>query len=186
MDVMPWFWIWIIAAALLFIGEMLSLSFFLLPFAIGAVFAAICNVGGLSLIWQLVVFIIISTLVLVGLRPFAHRITRKASNVKAGAERLVGMQGVVIEGQSAAGEFRVVVGGEHWNASSWDGASLAPDTPIDVLAINSNSLVVRALPKVAQADTHRDSGPKDQKPEQVKTPLDAPQFVDVEQSHKKS
>ncbi len=73
MEALPWFWIWIVAAAVLFIGEMLSLSFFLLPFAVGAVVAAVISVTGLDLVWQLVAFFAVSIVVLAALRPFARR-----------------------------------------------------------------------------------------------------------------
>lgn len=145
MEAIPWIWIWTIAAAILFIGEMLSLSFFLLPFAVGAVIAAIFSAIGLDLVWQVVVFIVASVISLFALRPLARRWTRKGGNVKAGAERLVGMQGKVVEGQSQTGEFRVVVGGEHWNASTEEGKRLEPKTTIEVIAINSNTLLVKTL-----------------------------------------
>ncbi|MCL2806705.1 MAG: NfeD family protein [Coriobacteriia bacterium] len=186
MEELPWFWIWIVAAAVLFIGEMLSLSFFLLPFAIGAVVAAICNALGLELVWQIIVFIVVSAVSLAALRPFARRITKKASGAKAGAERLVGMKGAVIEGQSATRDFRVKVDGEPWNASAASGATLVPGTPIEVLAVNSNSLVVEALPQKDQSDSYREPLASEQTQKGVKDPLEAPHFVDVDESRKKS
>jgi len=183
---MPWFWIWVIAAALLFIGEMLSLSFFLLPFAIGAVVAAILNALGLDLTWQIIAFIVVSGIALAALRPFARKITQKASHAKAGAERLIGMRGSVVEGQSSALDFRVVVGGEPWNARTPEGIKLRPGALIEVLAVDSNSLVVRVLAQVeppAALGEVSDSGLKDAP---AKTALDGPQFVDVDESRKKS
>ena len=185
MDALPWFWIWIIAAAVLFIGEMLSLSFFLLPFAIGAVVAAVLNAFGVAFVWQVVVFVIVSVIALVALRPFAHRITKKASHVKAGAERLVGMQGAVVKGQSATREFRVMVGGELWNASTTDGIKLEPGVAIEVLAVNSNSLVVKALPQEEQPATSQELE-QERKDAHPKSPLDAPQFVEIEEKYKTS
>ena len=186
MDAMPWFWIWIILAAVLFIGEMLSLSFFLLPFAIGAVVSAILNALGLDLVWQAVAFIVVSAVALAALRPFARRITKKASHTKAGAERLIGMQGAVVEGQSAAREFRVIVGGEPWNARTPEGFKPEPGTPIEVLSIDSNSLVVRPLLQGVPADAQKDFAGKGQQEALPKTPLYEPQFVDVDESRKKS
>ena len=186
MEAIPWFWIWIVLAALLFIGEMLSLSFFLLPFAIGAVFAAILNAVGLSLSWQLTAFIVISAISLAALRPFARKITKKASHTKAGAERLIGMQGAVVEGQSAALEFRVIVGGEPWNARTPEGFKPKLGTTVEVLAIDSNSLIVRALPQADLAGAAGEVCETDRKASPPKTPLEAPQFVDVDESRKKS
>ena len=145
MEAIPWFWVWIILAALLFIGEMLSLSFFMLPFAVGAVLAAIFNVLEFDLVWQIIVFIVTSIVSLIALRPLARRLTRGGSDAKVGAERLVGMQGVVVEGQSQAGGFRVLVDREPWNASADDNAQLEIGTDIEVLAVNSNSLIVKKL-----------------------------------------
>ena len=186
MDAMPWFWIWIIAAAVLFIGEMLSLSFFLLPFAIGAVVAAILNALGMDLVWQVVAFIVVSAVTLAALRPFARRITKKASHTKAGAERLVGMQGAVVEGQSSALEFRVVVGGEPWNARTAEGYKPKPGTPIEVLAVDSNSLIVMVLPQADLEATTGELSESGRKEAPTRTPLEAPQFVDVDESRAKS
>ena len=185
MDAIPWFWIWIIAAAVLFIGEMFSLSFFLLPFAIGAVVAAILNAVGLDPVWHIVVFIIVSGVALAALRPFARRITKKASVVKVGAERLVGMRGDVVEGQSTAGEFRVMVGGEPWNARTRDGTRLAVGCGIEVLEVISNSLVVTAIPGEMKTDAVREMQAAEQREASLKTPLDAPHFVDVKERHNK-
>lgn len=143
MEAIPWFWVWIVAAAILFIGEMLSLSFFMLPFAVGAVFAAILNAFGFDLVWQVIIFIVASVTSLLALRPLARRWTRKSSTIKVGAERLVGMHGAVIEGQSQAGDFRVLVGGEPWNAATADATQLQPGTLVEVLAVNSNILLVK-------------------------------------------
>lgn len=153
MEALPWFWIWLILAAVLFIFEMLSLSFFILPFAVGALLAAVCNALGLDLVWQVVVFIVASVISLFAMRPLARRLTRKGADVKVGAERLVGLRGKVVEGGTRAGEFRVVVDGEPWNALTSDGTKLLVDTPIEVLAVKSNSLVVRvATPEAAATE----------------------------------
>lgn len=143
MEALPWFWIWVILAAILFIFEMLSLSLYLLPFAVGALVAAICNAIGLELVWQVVVFIVASVVCLIAMRPLAKRLTRKGADVKVGAERLVGLKGKVVEGGTKAGEFRVVVEGEPWNALTHDGTTLLPDALIEVLEVRSNTLLVK-------------------------------------------
>lgn len=147
MEAIPWFWVWVIIAAVLAIGEMLTLSFFMLPFAVGAVIAALLNALGLDLAWQVIVFIVVSGVSLLAMRPLAKRLTRKGGNVKVGAERLVGMQGKVVEGQSDAGQFRVLVDREPWNAATEDCTRLDVGMNVEVLAIDSNSLIVKKLPE---------------------------------------
>jgi membrane protein implicated in regulation of membrane protease activity len=153
MEAIPWFWAWIILAAALAIGEMLSLSFFMLPFAVGAAVAAILNALGLDLPWQFVAFIVVSVIALFALRPLARRWTRQGADAKTGVDRLVGMQGKVVEGRSQAGEFRVLVEGDPWNASATDGRTPELGTSVEVLSVNSNSLTVKALSAEIEAGT---------------------------------
>lgn len=143
MEALPWLWIWIVLAAVLLIIEMLSLSFFILPFAVGAALAAVACGFGVELIWQAVIFVVASIISLFAMRPLAKRLTKKGGNAKVGAERLVGLKGKVIEGGTKAGEFRIVVNGEPWNVYTSDGATLPVDTIVEVVEVKGNSLLVK-------------------------------------------
>ncbi|MCL2757113.1 MAG: NfeD family protein [Coriobacteriia bacterium] len=148
MDALPWFWIWVVLAALLCIGEMISLSFFMLPFAIGAAAAAILYAFGVDLLIQWIVFVLVSVAALVALRPVANRITRN-TGVKSGVERLIGSIGEVIEGNPPEGLIRIRVEREEWNASVEGGATararLSIGANVEVLAIDGTRLVVREI-----------------------------------------
>jgi membrane protein implicated in regulation of membrane protease activity len=162
MESLPWFWIWVILAAVLCVGEMLAASFFMLPFAIGAGTAAIASALNAPLWLQFVVMIAVSVIALILIRPLARRITR--NNVeKTGVDRLVGRVGVVIErGGSLGGgnlggdrsrsetgsftpgsEFCVSVERDEWNAVCDNGATLPPGAEIEVLRVEGAHLVVQ-------------------------------------------
>jgi len=64
--------VWIIAAVVLAVGEMLTLSFFLAPFAAGALLAALVSAVGGGLIASWVVFAMTSLLLLLVVRPIAR------------------------------------------------------------------------------------------------------------------
>jgi membrane protein implicated in regulation of membrane protease activity len=140
---LPWFWIWLVAAALLYIGEMLTTTFYLLPFAIGATVALIvCALAGpLWLQWLL--FAVVSVIALALLRPVAHRVTRDAPE-KSGVDRLIGRPGEVIEGRAPNGEFRVRVERDVWNALCADGSVPTPGTHIKVDHVDGTHLIVTA------------------------------------------
>jgi len=139
MEVM--FWIWVILAAVLLVGELFTASFFLLPFALGAAAAAVVNVFGGNLALQWCVFIVASVAILAVVRPLAKKITSKET-LKAGVDRLVGMKGIVTESESGS-SIRVRVDREDWNASTED-ASLPPaDTKIEVVSVSGTHLVVK-------------------------------------------
>ena len=155
MEALPWFWIWIVLAAALCVGEMLTASFFMLPFAVGAGAAALANAVGAPLWMQFLLLVAVSITALVTLRPLANLVS-KGSSEKAGAERLVGGIGVVIEsgvgdistgGSSTKGrEFRVLVERDEWNATCSDNAALAVGTEIEVLRVEGAHLVVKKRP----------------------------------------
>ncbi|MDR2492833.1 MAG: NfeD family protein [Coriobacteriales bacterium] len=141
METLPWFWIWVVLAALLCIGEMLTTSFYLLPFAIGAGVAAIANVATGNLVLQWVLFVVVSVIALIAMRPLANRITR-ATKERSGVERLIGMGGEIVAEKAPAGLQRVRVEREVWNAAVRGGVLLAPGTHVTVVEIGGTYLVV--------------------------------------------
>ena len=68
---MPDWVAWMIAAGVLAVGEIVSLSFFLGPIAVAAVAAALAALLGAGLAVQIVVFILASAASLLVLRPVA-------------------------------------------------------------------------------------------------------------------
>jgi len=121
-----WFWIWLVLAAVLIVGEMLTAGFFLLPFGIGAALAALLNWLDVPLAWQWAAFLGASAVLLLSLRKFADRVTHEPPE-KVGVDRLVGKQAVVIEAIDTGDALgRVRIDREEWRADS------AVDTVIPV------------------------------------------------------
>jgi len=114
--------IWIIAAVVLAVGEMLTMGLFLAPFAAGAVLAAgVAAVGG-GLIPSWAVFILTSLLLLLVVRPIARSHRRTPAPLRTGTAALVGRRAVVLEriaNQEAVGCVRLE-NGEVWTARSYD------------------------------------------------------------------
>ena len=152
MEALPWFWIWVLLAAVLCIGEMFTLSFFLLPFAVGAAVTAIANVLGANVIVQWVIFVVVSVVALVALRPVARRIT-KPTNIRSGVERLIGSVGEVIEGQAPEGLIRIRVEREEWNASFEDGCRPDIGSKVKVIGVDGTRLIVTPHTPLASGAT---------------------------------
>lgn len=143
MEALPWFWIWVVVAAVFFVGEMLTTSFFLLPFGLGAALAAIIHVLGLPLWTQWVVFIVVSVVAFILLRPFAKRITFKEPQ-RSGVDRLIGEVGVVIEVTPQTGVARARVEREEWNIITENGCLPEMGSAIEVIGVDGTNLVVRS------------------------------------------
>jgi membrane protein implicated in regulation of membrane protease activity len=113
-----WVW-WMIAAGLLAVGEIFTLSFFLGPISVAAVSAAIVALVGLGLGVQWVVFIAVSLASLAVLRPIARRHLRTPAQIRTGTAALIGSRALVLERVDGDGG-QVKIGGEIWSARSFD------------------------------------------------------------------
>ena len=65
--------IWILLAVALAAGEVMSLSFFLAPFAVGALLGAAADLAGAGSAVAIIVFLVSSGLMLGLVRPIARR-----------------------------------------------------------------------------------------------------------------
>lgn len=113
--------IWLAAACVLGIGEMHTGGFFLAPFAAGALLAAILSLAGAGAVAAVAVFLVVSLLVLLALRPLAMRHRRLPPPIRTGAAALVGRDALVLERiANDEGVGCVRIGGEVWTARSFD------------------------------------------------------------------
>jgi membrane protein implicated in regulation of membrane protease activity len=119
--------IWIVAGCVLGVGEMHTGGFFLAPFALGALVAALVSLAGVGLPLALLVFLLTSLLVLLTLRPVARRHIQHPPRIRTGAAALVGADAVVLEriaNQEGVGCVRI--GGEVWTARSYEDDEVIP------------------------------------------------------------
>ena len=102
-DSATWAAIWLAAAAAFGIGEILIAgSFFLLPFAAGAIVASVVSLAGGHILISWTSFLLVSVGSFFGMRPFARRLEANAPQVAGiGANRLHGASGVVLSPISA-------------------------------------------------------------------------------------
>jgi membrane protein implicated in regulation of membrane protease activity len=113
--------LWIIAACALAVGEMTTMSFYLAPFAGGALLAALFAAVGAGLGLSAGVFLVASILLLTVVRPIARSHLRTPAQLRTGTAALVGSNAVVLEriaNHEAVGCVRI--GGEVWTARAYD------------------------------------------------------------------
>ena len=110
-----------VAACALGVGEMHSGGFYLAPFAIGALLAAIVGLLGVGVALSAIVFGVASGMVFAALRPIAHRHRRLPPPIRTGAAALVGRRAIVLERiANHEGVGCVKIDGEVWTARSYD------------------------------------------------------------------
>jgi membrane protein implicated in regulation of membrane protease activity len=133
--------IWMIAAGVLAVGEIFTLSFFLGPIAVAAALAAVAALVGGGTAVQLIVFIVSSVASLVVLRPIARRHLRTPSQLRTGTAALVGRTAVVLERVDGRGGTIKLVG-EIWSARSYDDQVIEPGVDVQVLQIDGATALV--------------------------------------------
>jgi membrane protein implicated in regulation of membrane protease activity len=134
--------IWLIAAAVLGVAEMLTTTLALGLVAVGAVAAAVTEGVGGSPLAQLVVFGAVSLAGIVLIRPIALRRLKGKATFRTGTAALVGQTGLVLADVSPhAGLIRI--GGEEWSARPFDETSVIPaGSTVDVLQIKGATALV--------------------------------------------
>ena len=139
------FYYWLFAAIVLVIVEIMTAGFGVICFAIGAAFAALVSGLGGTLTWQVVVFVVVSMLAFIFLRPVVIRfLDKKSKNVKTNADALVGRKGVVsecIDAEQHTG--RVAIDGDDWKAVSEDGSVIEKGADVELVKLDSIIVTVK-------------------------------------------
>ncbi len=148
MDLEVWRWVWLVAAAAFIVGEItVAGTFFLLPFGLGAAVAAVFAFSGAGSATGWTIFVSVSVLATIAVRPIVRRLDATGDPISVGAERLIGQAGVVISDLSADADRMgaVRVGREEWHAESSEGIDLPVGTAIEVIDILGTRALVRPV-----------------------------------------
>ena len=136
-----WVW-WMIAAGVLAVGEIFTLSFFLGPISIAAIAAAVVALAGAGLGVQWIVFIAVSLASLLVLRPIARRHLQTPARIRTGTAALIGARAEVVERVDGRGG-QVKIGGEIWSARSYDEDEvIEAGTRVEVMKIEGATALV--------------------------------------------
>lgn len=134
---------WLIIAVILGIIEASTLGLVTIWFAIGALFAMIASLIGIPFFYQVIVFIIVSTLLLYFTKPIIKNFL-KVKTVKTNADKAIGEKGIVIEKIDTINSTgQVKVRGQVWTARSSDGQDIDVDEIIEVQEISGVKLIVK-------------------------------------------
>jgi membrane protein implicated in regulation of membrane protease activity len=139
---MPDWVLWMLAAAALAGGEVLTLGFFLGPLAVAAVAAAVVAAVGAGPEIQFAVFIVGAIASVAILRPIARRHLKTPPQIRTGTAALVGAPALVTERVDANGG-QVRLHGEIWSARSYDEDQVfQPGAKVEVMKIEGATALV--------------------------------------------
>ena len=134
--------IWLVAAVVLGIAEMLTTTLALGLLAVGALAAALASGLGADIAIQAGLFAGVSVAGIVLIRPAALRRLQRRSSLRTGTAALVGQTGYVLD-QVTPHAGRVKIRGEEWSARPYDDTSVIPaGSTVDVLEIKGATALV--------------------------------------------
>ncbi|HMH84280.1 MAG TPA: NfeD family protein [Gemmatimonadales bacterium] len=136
--------VWLVAALLLFVAEMVAPGFWLLSVAVGCLAAGLVSVVVPGAVVPALTFAAGTLLSLVGVRPFLLRhLHRAGSEIRTNVDALAGRVGIVSERiDPATGKGRVLVEGEDWRAASLMDSALERGTRVMVVRVEGATLYV--------------------------------------------
>jgi membrane protein implicated in regulation of membrane protease activity len=144
-DLFQWHW-WSALAILLFIAEILLPGFWLLCLGIGAAGGAIAaGLGGDAAV-QILSFAAVSLVAFFTIRPILKRSFDRTPATRMNAEALSGRKARVTQDFDPSLRLgRVAVDGDDWRAECINDRSLRQGDIVEVIRVESNTLIVRPL-----------------------------------------
>lgn len=141
----PYAWLFIIVFCL--IVEAMTMGLTTIWFAIGGVAGFIAALCGLNWFPQWLIFVAVSFLVLLIVRPFAKKILKPNKEVRMNADSLIGKKALVtktINNKKGFGE--AAIEGKYWSAVSRDEAMIIdPGQTVVVDEIQGVKLIVHPI-----------------------------------------
>ncbi len=149
LDLWPWIWLTIAVAFALIEVTLLGGSFILLPFAASAFIAALLGFYDVAIEVQWAVFLIGGAILWFGFYRWAKRFLK--DNVLppgVGAERLIGLTGIVTAGidpNDTERLGRIKVAGEVWGATASHDEPLAEGTKVRITHMQGTRVIVEPI-----------------------------------------
>ena len=140
-------WCWLAVTILCIIIEGFSQSLTTIWFAIGAFVLVCLSFLPIPLVWQFLIFILISLALLLFTRPFVEKklnLKKTPTNV----DSLLGKNAIVVNEISRLQKGRILVNGIEWAASSVDDSELEKGSECIIERIEGVTAFVKKAPNV--------------------------------------
>jgi membrane protein implicated in regulation of membrane protease activity len=137
-------WIWVALTIIFSVIEVFTFGLTTVWFALAALVMVFLSFLPIPLVFQIIIFLVISAFFLFFTRPIAIK-KFKTGRVKTNVDSLVGKHALVVKqlGEFERGEVKI--GGQIWTAFSDDGSVIKEGTKCEVIRIEGVKAIVRVL-----------------------------------------
>ncbi len=140
----PYSIIWIIVAVIFGLIEAFTLGLTTIWFALGALVAMLSALLHFQLIYQILIFLVASAVLVYYTRPIAKQ-HLKIGATKTNVSSLIGKIGVVTQRIVPFNTGQVKVSGQIWTAKSLDNEEIVKDTKVEIIKIEGVKLIVKKI-----------------------------------------
>lgn len=141
MSVMFWIWLGVIVVTLLV--EIMTTELISIWFTLGAIPPFIlAGATPLAPVWQIVIFIALSALMLIFLRKVTKKYLFKGNNEKTNTDLLIGKQCTLLADTDFEKTGRVRINDVEWTAVGTDRMKITAGTVVKIVGISGNKLIV--------------------------------------------
>ena len=130
-------------AVILIIIEASTMGLTTIWFALGALISMVLAFLNLPIVWQILLFLVVSAILLIFTRPVAVK-KLKIGSVKTNSDNIPGQRGRVTQDIKEDEKGLVKINGQIWSATEVNGKAVAKDTYVIIEKIEGVTLYVRA------------------------------------------
>ncbi len=139
---MIWLWIWVAVVVISAVIEAFSQDMTSIWFTCGGLVALIINACGAGLIWQIIPFVVVTTLCIILLRPVAKKYINK-TDTKTNVSALIGVKAELINDITELSNGEITISGVTWKVKDKDNNALKKGTIVEVVNVEGNRLIVK-------------------------------------------
>lgn len=138
--------VWLIAAGVFFIVEIMTVGFLVFWFGIGALIAMIVSIFNDNILIQSAVFVLSSALLILATKPFVKKFVKSNNNVKTNVYSIIEKNGLVTEEiNNIEGTGIVKIAGEEWSATCNGNIIIPKGTKVKILEVRGVKVLVEPL-----------------------------------------
>ena len=139
-----YFWLWMAVFIISLVIELATVNLVSIWFTAGALFALMANQLKLDIAYQIIIFVIISIICILLVRPLAANYLR-GNIVKTNADRAIGEHAILLKAIKENSWGEVKVNNVLWHVRSYDNNPIEQGEKVEVLAIEGAKLVVKRI-----------------------------------------
>lgn len=139
-----YFWLWMAVFIISLVIELATVNLVSIWFTAGALFALMANQLKLDIAYQIIIFVIISIICILLVRPLAANYLR-GNIVKTNADRAIGEHAILLKAIKENSWGEVKVNNVLWHVRSYDNNPIEQGAKVEVLAIEGAKLVVKRI-----------------------------------------